>query len=139
MPGGYRRPAAPGIPMTESQWLNWPMAQTGIQSHATCQGVAALNTEANILAVQSNDTDPFWNYVPLQKTSSGLGDEPEQWIPVVLSGDRREPHELGTAAEFRTACEGDRRRLRRPPTRRRTRPAVRSPRPWRPRSPPSTP
>ena len=53
--------------MTESQWLNWPMAQTGIQSHATCQGVVALNTEANILEVQSNETDPFWNYVPFQR------------------------------------------------------------------------
>ena len=106
MPGGYRRPAAPGIPMTESQWVNWPMAQTGIQSHATCQGVAALNTEANILEVQSNETDPFWNYVPFQRTSSGLGDEPEQWIPVVLAATGVNLANLGTAAELRTACEG---------------------------------
>ena len=51
MPGGYRRPAAPGVPMTESEWLNWPRAQTGIQSHATCQNVPTLNTEAAILAL----------------------------------------------------------------------------------------
>lgn len=107
MPGGYRRPAAPGIPMTQSQWVNWPLAQTTIQSHATCQGVAALNTEANILAVQSNANDPFWNYVPWQKTSAQLGDEPEQWTGVVQAATGVDLNALNTVDEFRTACEGE--------------------------------
>jgi hypothetical protein len=106
MPGGYRRPAAPGIPMTESEWLNWPMAQTGIQSHATCQGVPGLNTEENTLAVQSNENDPFWNYVPFQATSAGLGDEPEQWIPVVEDETGVDLTNLTTPDQLRTACEG---------------------------------
>ena len=106
MPGGYRRPAPPGIPMTEEEWLNWPMAQTGIQSHATCQGAPGLNTEANILAVQTNETDPFWNYVPWQNTSAGLGDEPEQWIPVVLAATGVDLSTLDTVDEVRAACEG---------------------------------
>ncbi len=101
MPGAYR------APMTEPQWLNWEMAQTGIQSHATCQNVPALNTEANILAVQTNDTDPFWNYVPWQKTSARLGDEPEQWIPVVQAATGVDLEALNTVAEFRAACEGE--------------------------------
>ncbi len=100
MPGAYREP------MTEPEWLNWPMAQTGIQSHATCQGAPGLNTEENILAVQSNDTDPFWNYVPWQNTSARLGDEPEQWIPVVLAAVGVDLSTLTTVDEFRTACEG---------------------------------
>jgi hypothetical protein len=100
MPGAYR------APMTEPEWLNWPLAQTGIQSHATCQGAPGLNTEANILAVQTNETDPFWNYVPWQNTSARLGDEPEQWIPVVLAAVGVDLSTLTTVDEFRTACEG---------------------------------
>ena len=105
MPAGYRRPAAPGVPMTESEWLNWPRAQTGIQSHATCQNVPTLNTEANVLAVQSNDTDPFWNYVPWQKTSSGLGDHPDEWTDVVLAAVGVDLNALTDVASFRAACE----------------------------------
>ncbi len=106
MPGGYRRPAGGGG-MTEEEWLTWPPAQTGIQSHATCQDAPGLNTIENILAVQTNDTDPFWNYVPWQKTSSGLGDEPEQWIGVVQTATGVDLDALTTADEFRTACEGE--------------------------------
>jgi hypothetical protein len=101
MPGAYR------TSMTEPQWLTWPMAQTGIQSHATCQNVPTLNTEANILAVQNNATDPFWNYVPWQKTSAGLGDEPEQWLDVVETATGVDLATLTTVAEFRAACEGE--------------------------------
>jgi hypothetical protein len=105
MPGGYRRPAAPGVPMTESEWLNWPRAQTGIQSHATCQNVPTLNTEATVLESQSNATDPFWNYVPWQKTSSGLGDHPDEWTDAVLAAVGVDLNALTDVASFRAACE----------------------------------
>ncbi len=100
MPGPYR------APMEEEEWVTWPRAQTGIQSHATCQDAPGLNTVANILLVQSNETDPFWNYVPWQKTSSRLGDEPEQWIGVVDDAVGVDLSTLNTVDDFRTACEG---------------------------------
>ena len=66
--------------MTGLEWLNYTNIQTGIQTHATCQNVPALNTDANAQAVQeffgANPVgDPFWNYVPWQKTSvvGGVG------------------------------------------------------------------
>ena len=104
MPGAYR------APMNSSQWINYGPAQTGIQTHATCQNVPALNTEANRLAVQpfagQNPVgDPFWNYVPWQKTSSGLGDVPTEWIPVVQSAVGVNLNSLDTVSQFRTACE----------------------------------
>jgi hypothetical protein len=104
-PGAYR------APMTSSQWLNYGPAQTGIQTHATCQNVPALNTEANVLAVQNffgqNAVgDPFWNYVPWQKTSSGLGDDdPDKWMDVVQTATGVDLSTLNTVAEFRAACE----------------------------------
>ena len=72
MPGGYR------APMTASQWITYGPAQTSIQTHATCQNVPALNTDANALAVQATSAsdgagDPFWNYVPWQKTTVPVG------------------------------------------------------------------
>jgi hypothetical protein len=107
-------PSAFRAPMTSSQWLNWPAAQTGIQTHATCQNVPALNTEANVLAVQelfgSNPVgDPFWNYVPWQKTGvvGGVGgdDDPAKWTTVVQTATGVNLNTLNTVADFRTACE----------------------------------
>ncbi len=39
MPGGFR------APMTGLQWITYTNVQTGIQTHATCQNVPALNTD----------------------------------------------------------------------------------------------
>jgi hypothetical protein len=50
---------------------------TGAQAHATCD-VAALTTESAIVGWQQGD--PFYNYVPFQKTSAGLDDDPADWI-----------------------------------------------------------
>jgi hypothetical protein len=107
-------PSAFRAPMTGSQWLNWPAAQTGIQTHATCQNVPALNTEANVLAVQelfgANPVgDPFWNFVPFQKTSlaGGVGgdEDPAKWVAVVQTATGVNLNTLNTVAEFRASCE----------------------------------
>ena len=66
-------------PRTARSGSNYPAAQTDLQAHATCLG-AAWDTTANILAWQE---DPFFNYIPWQKTAAGLGDDPSEWIPVV--------------------------------------------------------
>ena len=116
-------PSAWRAPMTGLQWLNFPSTQTGFQVHATCQNVAALNTDANAQAVQelfgANPVgDPFWNYVPWQKVgvANGIGgdDDPTKWIAVVktaTTGLAGAPAggvnlaTLNTVADFRTACE----------------------------------
>jgi hypothetical protein len=51
---------------------------TGAQAHATCQGVTALATVDAITGWQEGD--PFYNYVPFQKASAGLDDNPADWI-----------------------------------------------------------
>ena len=118
LPGSYR------AVMTGDQWLNYPQAQTGIQTHATCQNVAAINTDLNARTVQENFGnasgigDPFWNYVPFQKTSvaGGVGGDadPDKWITVVKTSTNGLPGaptggvDLATmvdAAATRTACE----------------------------------
>jgi hypothetical protein len=50
---------------------------TGAQAHATCD-VAALNAESAVLGWQEDD--PFYNYVPFQKATAGLDDDPTHWI-----------------------------------------------------------
>jgi len=118
LPGSYR------AVMTGDQWLNYPQVQTGIQTHATCQNVGAINTDANAKAVQENFGnvsgigDPFWNYVPFQKASvaGGVGGDadPAKWITVVKTSTNGLPGapaggvDLATvndAAAARTACE----------------------------------
>ena len=73
---------------------------TGAQPHTTCQ-VAALEEDDAIKAWQ--DEDPFYNYVPFQKASAGLQDDPARWIPVVqnLTGVN-----LATVADPAAACAG---------------------------------
>ncbi len=80
VPGAYRnQPGFESVPGTRTRLLK--EADTGAQAHATCRGVAKLDNEAAILAWQG--ADPFYNYVPFQKTSAGLEDDPAAWIPVV--------------------------------------------------------
>ncbi len=66
---------------------------TGAQAHATCwdDGVAdaddveALWTTAAIADWQDTEApiEPFYNYVPFQKTAAGLEDDPATWIGYV--------------------------------------------------------
>jgi hypothetical protein len=93
LPTDYR------APMTAADKLAYPAAQTDVQPHATCSGVAALSDGATILAWQGRE--PAYNYVPWQKTSAGLGDDPAKWIPVVRTATRVD---LSTATDLRRAC-----------------------------------
>lgn len=102
MPGAFRKWT--GGEMTPEQKRTFALAQTELQAHATCQGVAALETGPNILAWQGSD--PFFDYVPWQKTSAGLGDVPAEWIPVVAEKTGVDLAALSTEAEFKAACEG---------------------------------
>src|SRR6202000_2862793 len=78
LPGSYR------ADMSALQKLAYLPAQTGVQLHATCSGVAALEDPTNIWAAWSrSDNDPFYNYIPWQRTSAGFGDDPSKWIAVV--------------------------------------------------------
>jgi hypothetical protein len=99
LPGSYRGA------MTELQKLAYGPAQTGIQVHATCGGVTALESPANIAQVwdRPSDHDPFYNYIPWQKDSAGLGDNPNQWIPVVQTTTGVN---LSSVTDFAAACAG---------------------------------
>jgi hypothetical protein len=89
-------------------------ANTTVQPHATCD-LAVLNEPATIASWQ--EAEPFFNYVPWQKVSAGLGDEPSSWIPVVqekmevdlatLPSDDPATKEVNEEAEAaKTLCEG---------------------------------
>ena len=106
LPGAYR-----AAPMPPAAWITYPAAWTGLQPHATCTGVAALDDPANILT--SKTGDPFYGYIPWQKTSAGLGDNPARWIPAVKTITNGMPgapiggvdlSTLSTVAEFTAAC-----------------------------------
>lgn len=96
LPSAYRAPA------TAEQKRTYPAAQTDVQAHATCSGVAALTSGANILAWQAG-VDPAYNYVPWQKATAGLGDDPAKWIPVVKAATGVD---LATVTDFAAACTG---------------------------------
>lgn len=87
--------------MTSEEKRTYAPAQSDLQAHATCSGVAALASSANILAWQGND--PFYNYVPWQNTSAGIGDAPAKWIPVVKAATGVD---LSTVTDFPAACTG---------------------------------
>ncbi len=63
-----------------------------------------------------SDNDPFYNYVPWQKTKAGVytgdtlvagfGDDPTKWIPVVKSVTGVDLSTLSTVADFTSACQG---------------------------------
>jgi hypothetical protein len=97
LPADYRAPA------TAAQKLAFAPAQTDLQAHATCSGVAALSDEETVLAWQANAAnEPYYAYVPWQRTSAGLGDDPAKWIAVV---NRATGVDLATVADPRAACE----------------------------------
>jgi hypothetical protein len=100
LPSEYR------APMTAEDKRTYGPAQTDLQAHATCSGVAALSSGATILAWQSSaGDDPYYDYVPWQKASAGLGDDPRAWIPVVRSATGVDLSTLSTPADFRATCE----------------------------------
>jgi hypothetical protein len=86
VPGAYRDQAAITTAVLVAQ------AATGAQPHATCK-TPALEALDNITQWQehTNSTtaqppgkpEPFYDYIPFQKTSAHLGDLPEEWIPLV--------------------------------------------------------
>jgi hypothetical protein len=94
LPADYR------APMTAEEKRAYGPAQTDVQAHATCSGVTALADGATILAWQGSD--PSFNYVPWQKTTAGLGDDPAKWIPVVRTATGVD---LSATTDFRAACE----------------------------------
>jgi hypothetical protein len=96
LPAGYR------APMSAEDKRTYGAAQTDVQAHATCSGVAALGSGATILAWQGSD--PYYDYVPWQKTSAGLGDDPRTWLPVVRSATGVDLSALASAVDFRAAC-----------------------------------
>ncbi len=92
-------PAVFRAPMSGEQERTYGGAQTDVQAHATCSGVAALADGANILAWQGRE--PTYNYIPWQRTTAGLGDDPTKWIPVVR---RATGVDLSAATDLRRAC-----------------------------------
>ena len=97
MPGNWR------TPMTSEQKRTYGPAQTDLQPHATCSGSTLLDTSANVLAWQG--ADPFFNYIPWQSTSAGVGDEPSKWLPVVKAATGVDLSTLSDDAAFKAACE----------------------------------
>jgi hypothetical protein len=64
---------------------------TGVQPHNVCK-TPVLETESAITdwqektapdATPPNNPEPFYDYVPFQKASAGLDDDPDKWIPHV--------------------------------------------------------
>jgi hypothetical protein len=95
-------PSAYRVPATAEEKRTYPAAQTDVQAHATCSGVPALTSGTNILAWQTGN-DPSYGYIPWQKASAGLGDDPSKWIPVVKTATGVD---LSTASNLTTACTG---------------------------------
>lgn len=133
MPTTYR------ADMTEDQKRTYAPAQTNLQPHATCEGVPALDPTtgpggARVVEWQHNGpgftnntanppvpvADPYFNYVPWQKTgvtigadTNLLGENPAFWIPVVKSATDGLPgapaggvdlSALSTVQQFTDAC-----------------------------------
>ena len=79
-------------------------ATTGAQPHATCD-VAALDSPAVIRSWQG--TDPFYAYVPFQRTAVGVDDNAAAWLPVVRAATGVDLDEVAdTDAARQTACQG---------------------------------
>jgi hypothetical protein len=93
LPGDYRKT------LTFSQQV--AEGDTAAQPHATCRGVAVLETEAAIRGWQG--TDPFYYYVPFQKGPAGLEDDPALWIEDVLA---LTGVDLATVADPAASCAG---------------------------------
>lgn len=79
-------------------------ATTGAQPHATCD-VAALDGPAVIRSWQG--ADPFYAYVPFQRTAVGVDDNAAAWLPVVRAATGVNLDEVAdTDAARQTACQG---------------------------------
>jgi hypothetical protein len=101
LPSDYR------APMSAEDKRTYGPAQTDVQAHATCSGVAALTSGPTILAwQQEGGDDPYYDYVPWQKASAGLGDDPGTWVPVVKAATGVDLSALATVQDFTTACTG---------------------------------
>lgn len=98
LPSAYRNQASKTANFKEAWYVE---GGTGAQVHATCQGVAALSSFENIGSWQG--TDPFYGYIPFQKTSAGFEDDPANWIPVVKAVTGVD---LETVADPAAACAG---------------------------------
>jgi hypothetical protein len=98
LPGTWRGAATAE---NRAKWLAYAGAQTNLQAHATCLG-GAWDTPANILAWQD---DPFFDYIPWQKTGAGIGDHPDEWLTLVKTLTNVDLTTLNTPAEFEAACE----------------------------------
>lgn len=106
LPGNSSPPSTPALTYRgqASKVANFKQAwfdeaATGVQIHATCQGVPALESLENVLAWQGSD--PFYGYIPFQKNAAGFDDDAADWIPVVktLTGV-----DLATVADPAAAC-----------------------------------
>jgi hypothetical protein len=95
MPTGWR------ASMSAQDKLDYADAGTALQAHATCT-LPALDDTA-IKAWQGSD--PFFDYVPWQSKSAGLGDDPATWIPVVKAATGVNLTGM-TDAQAQAACTG---------------------------------
>ncbi len=76
---------------------------TGAQVHATCD-VPALTTPAVIGSWQG--TDPFYAYVPFQRTAAGFDDKPSTWLGIVKTATGVDLEVVAdTDAAREAACE----------------------------------
>jgi hypothetical protein len=96
-----RMPSSWRAPMSAQDKLDYADAGTALQAHATCT-LPALDDSA-IKAWQGND--PFFDYVPWQSKSAGLGDDPAKWIPVVKAATGVDLSGM-TDAQAQAACTG---------------------------------
>lgn len=98
IPGAYRNQASKTANFKEAWYLE---AGTGAQIHATCQGAPALSSYEAISSWQG--ADPFYGYIPFQKTTAGFDDNPADWVGTVktLTGV-----DLDTVADPAAACAG---------------------------------
>ncbi|WP_354700160.1 hypothetical protein DSM112329_00424 [Paraconexibacter sp. AEG42_29] len=99
LPGAIRANTA-AFP-DKASWLAYLPARSDVQAHATCANVPALESTPNILAWQN---DPFYRYIPWQKTSAGIADEPAKWIPVVKTATGVDLSTLTSVDDFTKAC-----------------------------------
>ena len=117
-------PSAYRASMTPVQKLSYLQAQSSIQLHATCSGVAALEDPNNVWkAWERDDNDPFYNYIPWQNTRAGVyangalvvgfEDDPAKWIALVKSITNGLPGapaggvdlaKLSSVSDFTKAC-----------------------------------
>lgn len=98
LPAAYRNQASKTANFKEAWYVE---GGTGVQVHATCQGVAALASYENIGSWQG--ADPFYAYIPFQKSSAGFEDDPADWIAVVKTVTGVD---LATVADPAAACAG---------------------------------